>query len=52
VLFVTGWADDAVTREDMQQGREALIEKPFTARALREAIQTLAASGAEKPALI
>jgi two-component system cell cycle sensor histidine kinase/response regulator CckA len=48
VLFVTGWADDAVTREDMQMGREALIEKPFTAQALRDAIQTLAAGRVEK----
>lgn len=52
VLFVTGWADNAVTREDMQPGKEGLIEKPFTAQALRDAIQRLVAGRVEKPALI
>jgi two-component system cell cycle sensor histidine kinase/response regulator CckA len=46
VLFITGYADDAVARENLRAGHESLLEKPFSARALREAIQVLAESQA------
>jgi two-component system cell cycle sensor histidine kinase/response regulator CckA len=46
VLFITGYADDAVAREDLRAGQESLLEKPFSARALREAIVQLVESQA------
>jgi CheY-like chemotaxis protein len=41
VLYITGYADDAVTKATLRAGHELLLEKPFTARALRDAISTL-----------
>jgi nitrogen-specific signal transduction histidine kinase/ActR/RegA family two-component response regulator len=49
VLFMPGYADDPITRQDLQAGREALIEKPFSARALREAIQAITAARQDQP---
>lgn len=37
VLFITGYADDALGREELKAGRTGLLEKPFTVRALLEA---------------
>ncbi len=37
VLFISGYADDAATRRELGTGEEALLEKPFTARTLRDA---------------
>jgi CheY-like chemotaxis protein len=41
VLYITGYADDAVTTASLRAGHELLLEKPFTARALRDAVSTL-----------
>jgi PAS domain S-box-containing protein len=49
VLYLTGYADDAVTSGSLIPGREMLIEKPFTARALRDAISTLARTPVAQP---
>jgi CheY-like chemotaxis protein len=42
VLFMTGYADSASTREELRS-EEELLEKPFSARALLDAIQTVSA---------
>jgi signal transduction histidine kinase/CheY-like chemotaxis protein len=39
VLFITGYADKELTHEGLKAARTGLIEKPFSARALLEAIQ-------------
>jgi two-component system, cell cycle sensor histidine kinase and response regulator CckA len=50
VLFMTGYADDPITRTELVAERETLIEKPFSARVFREAIQSLTAAAMEAPA--
>jgi two-component system, cell cycle sensor histidine kinase and response regulator CckA len=49
VLYITGYADDAVAGSKLRAGYEALLEKPFTARALREAITALVTPPAPEP---
>jgi signal transduction histidine kinase len=44
VLFMTGYADNAITRAELSPSFERLIEKPFSARTLRSTIETLTAS--------
>jgi two-component system, cell cycle sensor histidine kinase and response regulator CckA len=39
VLFMTGYADDAAMRDELRAGSDRLLEKPFTARALLNAVQ-------------
>jgi two-component system cell cycle sensor histidine kinase/response regulator CckA len=42
VLYISGYADDASARRELAAGEEALLEKPFTARRLREAVLSAA----------
>jgi signal transduction histidine kinase/ActR/RegA family two-component response regulator len=44
VLFMTGYADNAITRGELDPAIELLIEKPFSARTLRNAVETVAAA--------
>ncbi len=39
VLFISGYADDAVTRQGL--GGDTLLEKPFTAQTLRDAVAAI-----------
>jgi signal transduction histidine kinase/ActR/RegA family two-component response regulator len=43
VLFITGYADNALTHEELKSARTGLIEKPFSARALLEAVEGVVA---------
>jgi two-component system cell cycle sensor histidine kinase/response regulator CckA len=38
VLFISGYADDAQARRELGAGEIALLEKPFSARTLRDAV--------------
>ena len=42
VLYISGYANDAATRRELGAGEEALLEKPFTARTLRDAVTATA----------
>jgi signal transduction histidine kinase/ActR/RegA family two-component response regulator len=52
VLFVSGYADDAVTRDELKAGKDRLLEKPFSAQALLDAAQAVSAPqvGVAEPA--
>ena len=41
VLFITGYANDELAREELKSGRTGLIEKPFSVRSLLDAVQTV-----------
>jgi FixJ family two-component response regulator len=43
VLFMTGYADGASTREELRTEEDRLLEKPFSARVLLDAIQAVPA---------
>jgi signal transduction histidine kinase/CheY-like chemotaxis protein len=44
VLYMTGYADNALSRDQLDSGHEALIQKPFSANALLDAINALSAT--------
>jgi signal transduction histidine kinase/CheY-like chemotaxis protein len=46
VLYITGYADDALGREELTHGRTGLLEKPFSARVLLDAVQAVASEKA------
>jgi two-component system, cell cycle sensor histidine kinase and response regulator CckA len=41
VLYISGYADDAEARREVGAGEESLLEKPFTARTLRDAVMSV-----------
>jgi signal transduction histidine kinase/CheY-like chemotaxis protein len=41
VLFITGYANDELAREELRSGRTGLIEKPFSVRVLLDAVQAV-----------
>jgi CheY-like chemotaxis protein len=40
VLYISGYANDAEARRELGSGEAMLLEKPFTARTLREAVES------------
>jgi len=41
VLYISGYANDAEARRELGSGEATLLEKPFTARTLREAVESV-----------